>query len=73
MGDNRNVHAAVLILWHVDPLLGNDRVIGNYTTAITRRRPVNSKTGTVFSVRSLPRCYKQDKLMRSEVVGEFVS
>jgi hypothetical protein len=23
-----------MVLWHVDPLLGNDREISNYTTAI---------------------------------------
>jgi hypothetical protein len=26
------------ILWHVDPLLGNDRETNNYTTAVTRRQ-----------------------------------
>jgi hypothetical protein len=25
-----------LILWHVDPLLGNDREISDYTTAVAR-------------------------------------
>jgi hypothetical protein len=29
----------VLILWHVDPLLGNGREISDYTTAVTRQRP----------------------------------
>jgi hypothetical protein len=24
------------ILWHVDPLLGNDRETSNYTTAVSR-------------------------------------
>jgi hypothetical protein len=24
------------ILWHVDPLLGNDRDVSNYTTAVAR-------------------------------------
>jgi hypothetical protein len=37
-----------IILWNVDPLLGNDRKINNYTTAITRQRPTNSNRGTVF-------------------------
>jgi hypothetical protein len=35
-GSKRNV--AVMntkILWHIDPLLGNDREISNYTTAIS--------------------------------------
>jgi hypothetical protein len=30
------------ILWHVDPLLGNDCEISNYTTAVTRQRSLNS-------------------------------
>jgi hypothetical protein len=27
----------------------------------------------VFSVQSMPRCHKQDKLVRSQLVGELVS
>jgi hypothetical protein len=65
------------ILWHIDPLLGNDRKISNYTTTVTRHRTLNSNRGTVFSVRSVPRCYKQDKLVRSQfvcwLVGESAS
>jgi hypothetical protein len=53
---------AGFILWHVDQLLGNDREISKYTVAVTRQWPVNSKRGKAFSVRSVPRCYKQDKL-----------
>jgi hypothetical protein len=52
----------VITMWHVVLLLGNDREISNYTTTITRQRPVNSNRGTVFSVRSVPRCYKKNKL-----------
>jgi hypothetical protein len=48
-----------LILWNVVPLLGNDRET-NKTTDVTRQRPLNSNRGTVFSVRSVPSCYKQD-------------
>jgi hypothetical protein len=51
-----------IILWHVDQLLGNDCEICNYTTAVTRQRPVNSNRGMIFSVQSVPRCYKKDKL-----------
>jgi hypothetical protein len=51
-----------ITLRHVVALLGNDSEISNYTTAVTRQRPVNSNRGTVFSVRFVPRCYKQDKL-----------
>jgi hypothetical protein len=50
-----------LILWHVDPLLGNRHEISDYTTAVTRQRPLNSNRRMVFSVPSMPRC-KQDKL-----------
>jgi hypothetical protein len=49
----------VIILWYVDPLLRNDHEV-NYTTAVTRQRPVNRNRGMVLSVRSIPR-FKQDK------------
>jgi hypothetical protein len=62
-----------VILWYVDALLGNDREIYNYTTAITRQQLVNSNIGKVFSVLSVPRCHKQHNLgVRSELAGEFV-
>jgi hypothetical protein len=48
------------ILWHVDPLLGNDNEINNYTIAVNKQQPVNSNRGKLFSVRSVPRCYKQE-------------
>jgi hypothetical protein len=51
-----------MILWNVDPLLGNDHEISNYTTALTRQRSVSSNTGMAFSVRFVPICYKQDKI-----------
>jgi hypothetical protein len=44
------------------PLLGNDQKISHYTTAVTKQLPVNCNGGMVFSVRSVLRCYKQDKL-----------
>jgi hypothetical protein len=37
---------------------------------VARQRPVKSNRGTVFSVRSVTRYYKQDKLV--EAVGELV-
>jgi hypothetical protein len=43
-------------VWHVDLLLGNDREISSYTTAVIRWQPVNSNRGMVFSVWSMPRC-----------------
>jgi hypothetical protein len=57
------------LLWYVDPLLGNDRDLSSYTTAVTRQQPVNSNRGTVFSVRSLPKCYKQVRLVGQLVRG----
>jgi hypothetical protein len=56
------------ILWLVDPLLGNDRETKYYTIAVTRQLPVNSSTRKVFSVWSLPRCYKQKYCCGSAVV-----
>jgi hypothetical protein len=50
------------VLWHVDPFLARDHEISNDTAAVARQRPLNSNRGNVFSVRSVPRCYKQDKL-----------
>jgi hypothetical protein len=35
-------------LCHVYPLPGSDREISNYTTAISKRRPLNSNRGMVF-------------------------
>jgi hypothetical protein len=65
-----------MILWHVDPLLGSDREIGDCAAAVARQWPannrgmvfsarpatqqLNSNRRKVFSVRSVPRCYKQD-------------
>jgi hypothetical protein len=60
------------ILWDADPLLGNDREISNYTTAVTRQRLVNSNRGMRISVLSLPRYFKQDKSV-SELVGVLLS
>jgi hypothetical protein len=52
----------IFILWHVDPLLGNDRELNNYTTVVNRKRPINGNRGKVSYVRSVPRNYKQDEL-----------
>jgi hypothetical protein len=48
------------ILWHVDLLLGNNGETNDWTTAIIKQRLVNSNRGTLFSVQSMPRYYKQD-------------
>jgi hypothetical protein len=42
---------SILILWHVDPLLGNDSEIINYLTAITRQQPIKSNREMVFNMR----------------------
>jgi hypothetical protein len=79
-------------LQRVESLLSNGYEISNYTTAVTRLRLRRTRTQQlyssrrkVFSVRSVPRCYKQDKLVRckslsrvewnwvSELVSEYVS
>jgi hypothetical protein len=39
---------ALYAFWYVDPLLGNDQEISNYTTAVTRQRSVNSNRGKIF-------------------------
>jgi hypothetical protein len=49
------------ILCHVDPLLGGGHEIGNCTAAATRQRPISNNRGMVFSERSVPRCYNQNK------------
>jgi hypothetical protein len=49
----------MIILWHVDPLLGNDYEISSYTMAITRQQPINSNRRTVFSVLSVLKCYNK--------------
>jgi hypothetical protein len=66
-------------------LLGGDRDIGGCTTAVARQRPadktgmvfsawsskkqLNGNRGRVFSVLSVPRCYKQDTWSNELVVG----
>jgi hypothetical protein len=66
---------ALDIIWrHVEQLLRNDCEISNYTTAVTRQRTVNSNRGIVFSVQSVPRCYK-DKLgvaVKGRVIAQAV-
>jgi hypothetical protein len=58
-------------MWHVVPLLDDDGEISNYTNAVTRQRPLNSKRGTVFYVWSMPRCFKQDNLGVSDRCQRF--
>jgi hypothetical protein len=68
---------AIYVLWHVDLLLGNDREISNYTSAVAKQwlckqtwmQQLHCNRGMVFSTRSMPRSYEQDKL-GSEWVSE---
>jgi hypothetical protein len=48
------------VVWHVDTLLGSDHVTNNQTTAVTRQMTVNSNRENMFSVRSMPICFKQE-------------
>jgi hypothetical protein len=57
----------IIIMSHVVSFLENNREISN---EVTRLRPVNSNRGTVFSVRAVPRCYKQENLELSWLVSE---
>jgi hypothetical protein len=41
---------------------------GDHVTTPTRKQQLHINSGTVLSVRSVPRYYKQDKLARSESV-----
>lgn len=43
----------IIILWHMDLLLGSDQEVCSYTTAVTRQWPINSNRRTVFSVQSM--------------------
>jgi hypothetical protein len=55
---SKNFHVLIvscLILWHVDPLLGNGREMSKHVTAVARLRPVKSNGGKVFSVLSVSR------------------
>jgi hypothetical protein len=36
-------HSTLNILWHVDPLLGNDREMSSYTTAVDRLWPQETR------------------------------
>jgi hypothetical protein len=56
-------------MWHVDPLLSKGREVSKCSTAVNRQRPVNSNRGTVFNVRSVPRCYNPNKLEVSCMVS----
>jgi hypothetical protein len=68
-GGPENAGAAQTVLWQVDPLLGNDREITNIQqpflsngSAIMLPRQLHKTIRvTVFSTRSVPRCYRQDK------------
>jgi hypothetical protein len=58
----------LLVMSHVDLLLGNDREISNHKTAVAKQACFhgNKKNKAimkaVFSTRSVPRCYIQGQL-----------
>jgi hypothetical protein len=68
---NKTLQSGQLILWHVDPLLGNDREKSNFTTTLSKLRLRkqtcllgNNCTETeepFFSVQFVLRCYKRNK------------
>jgi hypothetical protein len=60
----------VIILGHVDPLLGGDRETGDCTMDVARQRPARNNRGKVFYVQSVLRCYKQDSLSNELVVRQ---
>jgi hypothetical protein len=52
---------AIYIMWHVDPLLGNDREMDDRTVAVARQRPANNR-GIVFSARSPKQKMEQQQM-----------
>jgi hypothetical protein len=54
-----------LLLWKLDPFLGNYREVRNYTTAFTRQRSLNTNRGNLFYLWSVTICCKHDKLRGS--------
>jgi hypothetical protein len=87
VADIVEVHVVILsrvsIFWHVDPLLCNDHEISQNTAAVTEKRLrkqtcLHGSRGTVFSVLSMPRCYKWDSwsnelIVRQSLAGKNVS
>jgi hypothetical protein len=68
----------MIYVWHIDPLLGSDREIGDRTVAVARRRSRTTTGGwyllrgprrwhnnrrMMFTVRSVPRSYKEGELV----------
>lgn len=53
-----------LLLWGIDPLLGNDHKTNNETAATARKQPARQWTGSkaLFSTWSAARGYKLDKV-----------
>jgi hypothetical protein len=67
-----NLLGLIFILWHADPLLGS----GPQTAAVWYfiSWPLSSR-GTVFSVQSVPKCFKQDnrRKQRTALSEEWLS
>jgi hypothetical protein len=60
----------VIILWHVDSLIGNDREIGSYTTGA--HTTMEKLLEAVFSMRLLPRLYDEEQLRLQQNLGPVV-
>jgi hypothetical protein len=71
----------LLILWHIDLLLGNDRETDNETTTVARQRPASNNgrtvgSGVFYVVRSeaiprdRPSAVQLSTVEWSELVGE---
>jgi hypothetical protein len=55
-------------MWNVDPLLGNDHEMSNFTTAVMAP-PKDTNRRAVFSKRSLLRCYKSNCQSMWSIIG----
>jgi hypothetical protein len=56
----------LFVLLYVDSLLG-----GDWTVTIARQWPAKNNRGMVFSIRSMPKCFKQDNWSSELVVGQL--
>jgi hypothetical protein len=60
-----------MILGHINPVLGNDRTkqLCNISYDSNRTQHLYYNRGIVFSVHSVPRCYKLDELRSGGITG----
>jgi hypothetical protein len=65
----------IKLLWHVEPLLGNDCKISNYTTGSPQEQENTAIMEVVFSMLSMHGCYKQGQLhivVSKLVIGQLL-